>query len=186
MSTERYPDRSETAPEGERPEFSAGGVVVRDGRVMTIVPRRRAADGRRVLGLPKGHPDGDETPEQAAAREVAEEAGVRGEIVAELGEVEYRYARGGRGVRKVVRFFLFDYRSGDPADHDHEIEQARWMPWEEALERLTWPAGSSSSALSDETRLRRAAREDAIRPSRLIANRWPCSKRAKIWRDAPA
>jgi ADP-ribose pyrophosphatase YjhB (NUDIX family) len=44
------------------PEFSAGGVVVRAGQVITIVPVKRSADGRRVLGLPKGHPDGDETP----------------------------------------------------------------------------------------------------------------------------
>ena len=105
-------------------EFSAGGVVVRGGQVITIVPVKRAADGRRVLGLPKGHPDGDETPEQAATREVAEEAGVRAELIDDLGDVDYVYTRGGREIRKVVRFFLFDYRSGDLADHDHEIEVA--------------------------------------------------------------
>src|ERR1700743_3333515 len=93
-----------------REEFSAGGVVVRDGQVITIVPIKRSADGRRVLGLPKGHPDGDETPEQAATREVAEEAGVVADIVEELGDVEYDYERGGRRIHKVVRFFLFDYR----------------------------------------------------------------------------
>jgi 8-oxo-dGTP pyrophosphatase MutT (NUDIX family) len=59
-------------------EFSAGGVVVDDeSRVIVIVPVKRAFDGRRVLGLPKGHLDGDETAEQAARREVAEETGVR-------------------------------------------------------------------------------------------------------------
>ena len=42
-------------------EFSAGGVVVRGDEVAVIVPVKRAADGTRVLGLPKGHPDGDET-----------------------------------------------------------------------------------------------------------------------------
>ena len=47
-------------------DFSAGGVVVDGDKVVVIVPVKRAADGRRVLGLPKGHPDGDETPEQAA------------------------------------------------------------------------------------------------------------------------
>jgi ADP-ribose pyrophosphatase YjhB (NUDIX family) len=51
-------------------EFSAGGVVVRDGQVVVIVPVKRAGDGRTVLGLPKGHPDGDETPEAAAEREI--------------------------------------------------------------------------------------------------------------------
>jgi 8-oxo-dGTP pyrophosphatase MutT (NUDIX family) len=121
-----------------REEFSAGGVVVSEGRVITIVPVKRAADGRRVLGLPKGHPDGDETPEQAATREVAEETGVHAELIEELGDVEYRYERRGRPVHKVVRFFLFEYRSGDLADHDHEIEEARWMQFAEAAQRLTY------------------------------------------------
>jgi 8-oxo-dGTP pyrophosphatase MutT (NUDIX family) len=119
-------------------EFSAGGVVVRGGQVITIVPVKRAADGRRVLGLPKGHPDGDETPEQAATREVAEEAGVRAELVEDLGDVDYVYVRRGREIRKVVRFFLFDYRSGDLADHDHEIEVARWMDLADAARELTY------------------------------------------------
>ncbi|HLI58783.1 MAG TPA: NUDIX domain-containing protein [Solirubrobacteraceae bacterium] len=119
-------------------EFSAGGVVVRGGEVITIVPVKRAPDGRRVLGLPKGHPDGDETPEQAAAREVAEETGVQADLVEELGEIEYDYERGGRRVHKVVRFFLFRYRSGDLADHDHEIEEARWMRLDDAARELTY------------------------------------------------
>ncbi|MGH2908414.1 MAG: NUDIX hydrolase [Solirubrobacteraceae bacterium] len=121
-----------------RREFSAGGVVVRGGEVITIVPVKRAADGRRVLGLPKGHPDGDESPEQAAAREVAEETGVRAELVEELGDVEYDYERRGRRIHKVVRFFLFDYRAGDVADHDHEIEEARWMTLADAARELSY------------------------------------------------
>jgi 8-oxo-dGTP pyrophosphatase MutT (NUDIX family) len=120
-------------------EFSAGGVVVSDGQVITIVPVKRAADGTRVLGLPKGHLDGEETPEEAARREVAEETGVDAELLEPLGDVEYRYDRRGRAIRKVVRFYLFAYRSGDLADHDHEIEEARWMPLQEAAERLTYP-----------------------------------------------
>ena len=120
-------------------EFSAGGVVVSDGQVITIVPVKRAADGTRVLGLPKGHLDGEETPEEAATREVAEETGVDAELLEQLGDVEYRYDRRGRGINKVVRFYLFAYRSGDVADHDHEIEQASWIPLEQAAEQLTYP-----------------------------------------------
>jgi len=114
-------------------------VVVRGGEVVVIVPVKRAADGRRVLGLPKGHLDGDETPEQAAQREVAEETGVQAELVSELGDVRYRYERRGRRVAKVVRFYLFRYLSGDVADHDHEIEEARWIPLEQAVRELTYP-----------------------------------------------
>jgi 8-oxo-dGTP pyrophosphatase MutT (NUDIX family) len=122
----------------ERQEFSAGGLVVHDGRVVVIVPVKRAADGARVLGLPKGHPDGDETPEQAARREVEEEAGVTGELIEELGDVTYRYERKGRRITKVVRFYLFEYRGGDLADHDHEVEEARWMPLAQAARELSY------------------------------------------------
>ena len=52
--------------------------------------------------------------------------------------VRYRYERRGRLIDKAVRFYLFRYLSGDLADHDHEIEEARWMPLEQAAEKLTY------------------------------------------------
>jgi 8-oxo-dGTP pyrophosphatase MutT (NUDIX family) len=119
-------------------ELSAGGVVVRGAQTIVIVPTRRGAQGQRVLGLPKGHVDPGETPEQAAAREVREEAGVEAELVGKLGDVRYFYQRGGKRIFKRVRFFLFAYRSGDPADHDDEIEEARWMGLAEAATALTY------------------------------------------------
>ena len=120
-------------------EFSAGGVVVNDDHeVIVIVPTRRAADGSKVLALPKGHPDGGESPAEAALREVREEAGVDAEVVGSLGEVRYWYQRGGRRIAKVVEFFLLRYVSGDVADHDHEVEEARWIPLEEAMRALTY------------------------------------------------
>ena len=120
-------------------ERSAGGVVVKGRDVLVVVPTRRAADGSRVLALPKGHLDGDETDEQAAVREVREEGGVDAELVESLGDVRYHYRREGRLISKRVRFFLFRFRSGSPADHDHEIEDARWLPMEQAIAQLTYP-----------------------------------------------
>jgi 8-oxo-dGTP pyrophosphatase MutT (NUDIX family) len=119
-------------------ELSAGGVVVRDDQVAAIVPVKRSPRGNRVLGLPKGHIDGNETPEEAATREVREETGIDAELVEKLGEVRYWYQRQGRRIFKRVLFFLFSYRSGDLADHDAEIEEARWMPLEEAVQALTY------------------------------------------------
>ncbi len=126
------------AREDIKREFSAGGVVVRGDQVAVIVPVKRDAAGNRVLGLPKGHADGDETPEEAATREVREETGIDAELIEELGEVRYHYQRGTRQVAKLVRFFLFRYRSGDVSDHDHEIEEVRWMPLREAGRTLTY------------------------------------------------
>jgi 8-oxo-dGTP pyrophosphatase MutT (NUDIX family) len=126
----------------ERPpirELSYGGVVVRGAQaggapeVVAIVPR-----GKRALALPKGGAETDEAPERTAAREVREETGVTARVRSELGDVTYWYRRGGRRVHKTVRFFLFDYVEGSTDDHDHEVDEARWIPLEEARTALTY------------------------------------------------
>jgi 8-oxo-dGTP pyrophosphatase MutT (NUDIX family) len=137
-------------PTGADSEFSAGGVVVRDARCIVIVPTRRAADGRKVLALPKGHPDDGESAADAALREVREETGVEARMVEKLGDVRYWYMRGGRRISKIVSFFLLDYVSGELDDHDHEVEHAEWMALEEAARALTYKGerGMAAAALS--------------------------------------
>ena len=121
-------------------EVSAGGVVVRGDETVVIVPRKPGPEGQRTLALPKGHLDDGESMEQAAAREVQEETGVEAELVARLGDVKYWYRRkNGRPRPKQVTFYLFEYRSGDVADHDQEVLEALWMPLEEARTALTFP-----------------------------------------------
>ena len=119
-------------------EFSAGGLVVRRFRGRPFIAGVRVKNGT-VLALPKGGADADETGEQTAVREVREEAGVNATVRAELGEVTYWYRRGGRSVRKTVRFYLCDYVSGSTDDHDHEVEEARWVPLAEAEKSLAYP-----------------------------------------------
>ena len=46
--------------------------------------------------------------------------------------------RDGKRIAKRVGFYLFDYRAGDPADHDNEVEVARWMPLTEAVSALSY------------------------------------------------
>jgi 8-oxo-dGTP pyrophosphatase MutT (NUDIX family) len=110
-------------------------VVVRGDEVIVIRPARRG-NNREVWALPKGHPDGDETPQEAAVREVREETGVDADPIEELGEIHYTYERGQEKVSKRVVFFLFRYREGE-LSHDHEIAAVRWMPLEEAARDLT-------------------------------------------------
>ena len=115
-------------------ETSYGGVVLRGDELLVITPA-----GKRVTGLPKGGMEAGETPEQVAAREVREETGVVANVIEPLGDVRYTYRRDGRLIAKRVRFFLFEFRSGSIADHDHEIEDARWVPLEQAVSELTYP-----------------------------------------------
>ena len=115
-------------------ETSYGGVVVRGGELLVITPT-----GKRVTGLPKGGANPGETPEQTAVREVREETGITARVREPLGDVRYWYRRGGHRVFKTVRFFLCDFVSGSTDDHDHEVDEARWIPLAEARTALSYP-----------------------------------------------
>jgi 8-oxo-dGTP pyrophosphatase MutT (NUDIX family) len=117
-------------------EFSAGGLVIRNlrGRPHVAVVRVR----EEILALPKGHPERGESSQDAALREVREETGLEATPGEKLGDIRYWYARDGERVLKVVSFFLFRYRSGRLADHDHEVEEALWIPLEDAPRRLAY------------------------------------------------
>ena len=118
-------------------EVSYGGVALRGRDVLVIRPAGRR---RRVTALPKGGPNDGETGEETAAREVREETGVTVTVREPLGDVEYWYRRQGRRVFKTVHFYLCDYDSGSTDDHDHEVDEARWIPLEDAVTALTYPA----------------------------------------------
>ena len=117
-------------------EFSAGGIVIRNLRGRPHVAVVRLRDD--ILALPKGHPEKGESSQDAALREVREETGLDATPVEKLGDIRYWYARDGDRVLKVVSFFLLHYRSGRLEDHDHEVEEALWIPLEEAPERLAY------------------------------------------------
>ena len=131
MSTERAPAPGSA---GHETETSYGGLVLRGEEVLVITPA-----GRRVTGLPKGGAEPGETPGEAATREVREETGIVAEVREPLGDVRYWYRRGGRRVLKTVHFFLCDFVSGSTEDHDHEVDEARWLPLREALTTLSYP-----------------------------------------------
>jgi 8-oxo-dGTP pyrophosphatase MutT (NUDIX family) len=114
---------------------SAGGLVVRGAEILLISTR----NGRRWQ-LPKGHIEAGETATDAAVREVREETGVTGRIVAPLPEVEYWYVeKGALRVHKHVDYFLLAYLSGSAADFDaREVSGAGWFSWDEGLGKLSF------------------------------------------------
>ncbi len=121
-------------------EVSAGGVVYRrqDDEVEVILAARRTRRGDLAWGLAKGGIEADETPEQAAVREVREETGIEAEIEASLGETRYFYVWEEVRIRKMVHFFLMRATGGDPNDRDDEMEDVKWFPLERALKRAAY------------------------------------------------
>ncbi|MBX5484810.1 MAG: NUDIX hydrolase [Myxococcaceae bacterium] len=122
-------------------ESSAGGVVVREheGVLEVAVIRPR---GKQVWALPKGHVDKGEKPEEAAAREVLEETGLRAHLERQLGEIRYVYQFRGARIFKTVVFFLFRYEGGEIDVLDPkmrvEVDQAKWVPLENAHRLLAY------------------------------------------------
>jgi 8-oxo-dGTP pyrophosphatase MutT (NUDIX family) len=126
-----------------RREFSAGGVVVRRLRGRWVLAAiRPGGKPEGVWALPKGLIAPGEEAEATAHREVAEETGVEAVPVEKLGDVRYVYTWAGERVFKIVSFFLFRYvrgRLGDiPAEHAHEVAEAKWLPLDEAPKLLAY------------------------------------------------
>jgi 8-oxo-dGTP pyrophosphatase MutT (NUDIX family) len=121
--------------------FSAGGVVIRQGPggPELLLGRRHRERRRPMWSLPKGTPDGDETPEQTATREVREETGLQVRIVDTVGDIHYRFAREGRRIHKTVHYYLMEPTGGDLGDHDDEFEEVRWFGVGEAEEVMGYP-----------------------------------------------
>lgn len=119
---------------------SAGGVVYRmeDGKLDVLVCGRRDPP---LWSLPKGTPDPGEGLRDTALREVEEETGVQARILGKLGTIRYFFTRTQDNTRcdKTVHYYLMEPIGGDPSLHDHEFDEARWFPAEEALQAMTYP-----------------------------------------------
>ncbi len=145
-------------PRGRTPrtveETSAGGLVVGcDGGVAraALIARVNRA-GRIEWCLPKGHLEGSETPVEAAVREIAEETGIEGRVLAELGSIDYWFSVSDRRIHKTVHHYLLEATGGAlsvEGDPDAEAVEAAWVPLDEVDRRL---------AFTNERRIARAAR----------------------------
>lgn len=121
---------------------SCGGILLRDnaGTTEICLGRRRRAQGRRrsTWTLPKGTPSDSESTDATALREVAEETGLEVRIIAPVGVIDYFFTQAGRRVHKTVHYFLMEATGGSLAAHDHEFDEVRWMPLDEARRLMTF------------------------------------------------
>lgn len=121
-----------------RIETSAGGVVFRwvDGEPRFLLIR----DPYRNWGLPKGHIEGGESPEEAALREVEEETGLRGlQVVTQLPTIDWYFRDRGTLIHKFCHFFLLESPGGEAVpQHDEGITACTWRGIEEALSTVSY------------------------------------------------
>jgi len=121
-------------------ETSAGGLVID----RASEPHRAALIGRHdrrgrlVWSLPKGHVEPGETAELAAIREVEEETGIHGRVIAPLGTIDFWFVAEDRRVHKTVHHFLLEADGGELSDADLEVDQVEWVPLAELPGRLEY------------------------------------------------
>ncbi|WP_167759549.1 NUDIX hydrolase [Mycobacterium sp. PS03-16] len=136
-------------------ETSAGGLVIdgidgpKDSQVAALIGRvdRR---GRMLWSLPKGHIEMGETAEQTAIREVAEETGIQGSVLAALGSIDYWFVTEGRRVHKTVHHYLMRFSGGELSDEDVEVTEVAWVPLRELPKRLAYADERRLAEVADE------------------------------------
>ena len=121
-------------------ETSAGGLIVdRAGEhLRAALIARHDRRGRLVWSLPKGHLEAGETPEDAAIREVEEETGIRGRVLAPLGVIDFWFIAENRRIHKTVHHYLMEASGGELSDEDAEVVEVAWFPLGDVRERLAY------------------------------------------------
>ncbi|KWW98403.1 NUDIX hydrolase [Carbonactinospora thermoautotrophica] len=109
----------------------------------TLVPRaaligRIDRQGKLVWSLPKGHIENGESPADAAVREVEEETGIRGRVLALLGIIDFWFVAEDRRVHKTVHHYLMEAAGGELSADDIEVDQVAWVPLPEVGARLAY------------------------------------------------
>jgi ADP-ribose pyrophosphatase YjhB (NUDIX family) len=121
-------------------EVSAGGLVVDrgGGDPRAALIGRLDRRGRLLWSLPKGHLGEGETAEDAAVREIREETGIEGRVLASLGTVDYWFVAENRRIHKTVHHYLLEASGGELSDEDVEVSAVAWVPLGEVRGRLAY------------------------------------------------
>jgi len=118
--------------------ISSGGVVY---RVENSIPLflLLTSNKRGIWCLPKGLIEENEDEVTTAMREVREETGVsRVKLRGKVGQIKYQFGFRAKTFDKTVHFFLFETDQAD-AKVGTEHDAMEWMPYEKALQTLSYP-----------------------------------------------
>lgn len=131
-------------------EISAGGVVYRwEGEEVQLL---LIHDRYGRIALPKGKMEAGETLQQTALREINEETGISGEVIAPLARIHYTYKNAEFGkVNKEVHYFLVEATGGELKAQQEEINSVAWFPLEAA-----WQLQQSSGYDNNDEVVRKA------------------------------
>lgn len=132
-------------------ETSAGGIVYRRDENKWLICQHSHHKGWIFPKGLIGDKETNESMEQAALREVEEEGGVKTKIInPQPVTVHFDYQWKGSPhakssnetilVHKIVYYYLMEYISGDPKNHDWEIMDAKFLDEEEIKKTLTYPS----------------------------------------------
>ncbi|MDR7330581.1 NUDIX hydrolase [Corynebacterium guangdongense] len=146
-----------------RDETSAGGLVISGlaeavsvtgevdlARIYVALIGRLDRRGRLLWSMPKGHVEPGEERSTTAEREVWEETGVHGQVIEELGVIDYWFVSDGVRIHKTVHHHLLRFVDGELNDEDPEVTEVAWIPASELIEHL---------AYADERKLARIAHD---------------------------
>ncbi|RKW75868.1 NUDIX hydrolase [Corynebacterium diphtheriae] len=146
-----------------RDETSAGGLVISGlaeavdennnvdlSRIYVALIGRLDRRGRLLWSMPKGHVEPGEETAATAEREVWEETGIHGEVITQLGTIDYWFVSEGVRIHKTVHHHLLRYVDGYLNDEDPEVTEVAWIPADELIEHF---------AYADERKLARIAHD---------------------------
>ena len=121
-------------------QTSSGGVIYRVDQGRVHVALINVSRGRNIWALPKGRVEAGEKPEETAEREVREETGLHGDVLAKIGDIKYWFMTRVPPARhlKTVHFYLLRFTSGSTDDHDREAVEASWFDAAEAERVLSY------------------------------------------------
>lgn len=122
-------------------QISAGGIVYKKeaGHTLWLITQHSQHKGWVFPKGIVGDTNTGESMEQAAIREVEEEGGIKAAIVKKTPiETHYEYMWEGNLIKKTVFYFLMEYLSGEPENHDWEMMDAKFASVSEVKSTLTY------------------------------------------------